>query len=84
MLTYLRPFPVRDETSSCRMFLVLGSRVEAPLAAKDRLCRLLTSIEHGVSSHVLTLWTVSQRTFSDTGSRVVEPTHDGCQVSRAT
>ena len=47
-----------------------------------RLCRLLTSIELGTSSHVLTLWTVSHWNFSDTGSRVVEMTHDGCQVSR--
>ena len=59
LLTYLRPLPARDEISSCRMFLVLDSLVEASLAARDRsscfffltrLCRLLTSIELGVSS----------------------------------
>ena len=36
LLTYLRPLPARDEISSCRMFLVLGSLVEASLAARDR------------------------------------------------
>ena len=68
LLNDLRPFPTRDEIISCRLFRVRDSLVEASMAAKDgsscflffyRVCRLLTSIELGTSSRVLTLWTVS-------------------------
>ena len=45
MLNYLRPFPACGGISSCRMFYVLDSLVEASLAAKDRSsCFFLTRL----------------------------------------